>query len=280
MKPHLAIAHIHKTAGTTLSGVLKAAFGGRYCLVESPDPAAPFFGAAHLMQMRRLYPRLEVLMGHEIHPYGDLHDAAPGLSYATFLREPILRCASHYQYDVQVGGVHLPLEEWITHEVSPNRQTRHLAGPGATASDAIAVLEDRVDFVGLTEEFDASLVMMAAGYGFPRLGYVRKWSAPRDDIKRRILDDPASVDILVEANREDVALYRYAVEEIFPRQEAAYGPRLASDLAEFREANRSVTKRSMYLRPGYAWYVAKWRLAYRPWVERRRAAASRVPAPV
>lgn len=272
MNPRIAIVHIHKTAGTTLSGVLKAAFGGRYCLVSARDTDAPFFGADDLRALRHLYPRLEVLMGHDIRPYGDLHESAPGLSYVTFLRDPVVRCASHYQYDVQVGGVDLPLEEWLTHEVSSNRQTRHLAGPGATASDAIDMVEDRIGFVGTVEQFDASLVMLASFYGFPWLGYTRKWSAPADDIKRRLLDDPASSEMLAEANREDLALYRYVADEVLPRQEAAYGPSLAADVDAFREGNRSVTRWRMNLRPRYAWYVAKWRLAYQPWVNRKWAA--------
>jgi len=273
MNPRLAIAHIHKTAGTTLSGALKTAFGGRYCLVTARDPDAPFFGADELRAMRRVYPNLEVLMGHDIRPYGDLHEAVPDLSYATFLRDPIVRCASHYQYDLQRGGVDLPFEEWITHEVSPNRQVRHLAGPDATGTDAVAMVEDRVDFVGVLEQFDASLVMMAAFYGFPRLGYVRKWSAPANDVKRQLLDDPASRALLEETNREDMVLYRHVIDEVLPRQEAAYGPSLAADLEEFRESNRALKPRDLYLRPGYAWYVAKWRIAYQPWVDRQRAAA-------
>ncbi len=221
--------------------------------------------------MRRVYPRLEVLMGHDVRPFGDLHEAFPGLSYATFVRDPVVRCASHYQYDLQRGGVELPLEEWLAHAVSPNRQVRHLAGPGATGADAVRIVEDRVDFVGVTEHFDASLVMMAAFYAFPRLAYVRKWSAPSDDIKRRILNDPDSRALLEEANREDMVLYRHVVDEVLPRQEAAYGPGLESDVAAFREANAAMRPRHLYLDPRYAWYVAKWRVGYQPWVDRARA---------
>ena len=130
----------------------------------------------------------------------------------------------------------------------------------------------RIGFVGTVEQFDASLVMMAAFYGFPWLGYTRKWSAPTDGIKRRLLDDPASREMLQEANREDTALFRYVADEVLPRQEAAYGPSLAADVEAFREENGSVTRRGMNLRPRYAWYVTKWRLAYQPWVDRKRAA--------
>lgn len=273
MHPRLAIAHIHKTAGTTLSSALKSAFGGRYCLVTSHDPDAPFFGADEVRSMRRVYPNLEVLMGHEIRPYGDLHEAFPDISYATFLRDPISRCASHYQYDVQRGGVDLPFEEWITHDASPNRQVRFLAGPDATAADAIAMVEDRIDFVGVLEHFDASLVMMRALYEFPWLGYVRKWSAPTDDIKKRLLADPGSRVLLEEANAEDIALYHHVLEEVMPRQEVAYGPSLLADVNEFQEGNRGLKSWQLSLRPRYAWYVAKWRLAYQPWVDRSRQAA-------
>ncbi|MCB2223495.1 MAG: hypothetical protein KQH83_04880 [Actinobacteria bacterium] len=279
MQPRLAIAHIHKTAGTTLSGALKAALGGRYCLVTARDPHAPFFDAAELHAMRRVYPRLEVLMGHDIRPWGDLHEAVPGLQYATFLRDPVTRCASHYQYDVQRGRVDLPFEEWIAHEVSPNRQVRHLAGPGASGDDAVALVEERVAFVGLLEHFDASLVMMAARFGLPPLHYVRKWSAPADDIKRRLLDDPSAREMLEAANREDMILYRHVVDEVLPRQEAAYGPALGADVEQFRAEMEGMTLARLQRTPRYAWYVAKWRLAYQPWVDRARAAAAdRVPA--
>ena len=273
MQPRLAIAHIHKTAGTTLSAALKYAFGGRYCLATSRDPAAAFLSADEVRSMTGVYPNLEVVMSHDVRPFGDLHEAFPGLSYATFVRDPVVRCASHYQYDLQRGGVDLPLEEWLGHDVSPNRQVRHLAGPGATGDDAVALVEDRVDFVGVTEHFDASLLMMAAVYGFARLGYVRKWSAPSDDIKRRLLDDPVARAMLEDANREDLVLYRHVVDEVLPRQEAAYGPTLAADVEAFREANRRMRPRNLYLSPRYAWYVAKWRLAYQPRVDRARERA-------
>ena len=42
----LAVVHIHKTAGTTLSGVLKHADGGTDCDVRAEDREAPFFSAA------------------------------------------------------------------------------------------------------------------------------------------------------------------------------------------------------------------------------------------
>lgn len=273
MHPRIAVVHIHKTGGTTLSGVLKSSFGGRHCLVSAEDPHAPFYTAEDLGRLRRLYPSVTSIMGHEIRTYGDLDATAPGLSYLTFLRDPLVRCASHYQYDVQRGGVDIPFDEWITHEVSPNRQTRHLAGPEATAADAVRVLEERIRFVGVVERYDESLVMMRRALRVPEIRYARKWTAPSNDIKRRLLDDPRTREMLVEANRDDLEVYRHALEEIHPRQVQAYGPSLADDVAAFREQNLGMSRWRMYARPRYAWYVAKWRLLYQPWLRRRRRKA-------
>lgn len=270
MDLRIAVAHVHKTGGTTLSSVFKRSFGGRHCSVISTDAAAPCFDAGQLLALRAWYPRLHSIMGHDVKAYGDLDVVAPNVRYATFLRDPLARCASHYQYDVQVGGVHIPFAEWITHEVSPNRHTHHLAGRNATAGDAIALLEDRFSFVGLIESYDESLVMMRRLLGVPDVRYAKRWTAPDNAIKRRLLEDPASLDLLRQANEEDLRLYRHVVEEIYPRQRADYGPDLERDVAMFRAANRSTTKWHMYARPRYAWYVAKWRLGYRPWAERRR----------
>ena len=271
MDLRIAVVHVHKTGGTTLSSVFKRSFGGRHCSVVSTDPGAGLFGAAQLLEMRPWYPRLHSIMGHDVKVYGDLDSVAPNLRYVTFLRDPVVRCASHYQYDVQVGGVDLPFEEWITHEVSPNRHTRHLAGPNATADEAIALLEERFSFVGLIERYDESMVMMRRALEVRDVRYAKRWTAPADDIKRRLLEDPMSLELLRRANEDDLQVYRHVVDEIYPRQQAAHGPTLDDEVTGFREANAATTKWHMYARPRYAWYVAKWRFGYRPWAKRRRA---------
>jgi hypothetical protein len=270
MPLELAVAHIHKTAGTSLSGILKMSYGGRYCLVSAGDPDAPFFSAADLARLRRWYPGIRAVMGHDVKPYGDLHIAEPRLSYVTFMRDPVVRAASHYQYDVQVGGVDLPLEEWITHPTTSNRQVRQLAGPDATAADAVEMVERRIALVGLLERFDESLLMLQRMLGLREVRSVAKWTAPANRIKRSVLEDPDRRGMLEEANREDIALHRYVTEEVFPRQVADYGPTLAADAEMLRDANRSMTKWRMYLNPRYAWYVVKWRLAYSPRIEASR----------
>ncbi len=263
------MVHIHKTAGTTLASVFKHSFGARHCdVLTVPDETV--FDASEFRRMRRFYPRLRSILGHAIRTYADLDEVVADLDYITFLREPLQRTASHYQYDVQRGHVDLPFGEWITHDAVPNRMTRHLAGEGATAEDAIAVL-DRMAFVGLQGRFDESLVLMQRAVGVPDVRYASKWVAPSNNIKRELLEDPRTAEMLREANREDLRLYEYAVEEIYPKQLAVLGDGIDEAVDALRTANGRMTVRRMYQSPRYAAYVTKWRGAYQPWINRRIA---------
>jgi hypothetical protein len=273
----LAVVHIHKTAGTTLASVLKHAHGATHCDVLSEDPAAPFFSAADLQRLRRWYPRLRSILGHDVRVYSDLEAAVPGIDWVAFLREPLTRTASHYQYDLQRGGVGLPFEEWITHEAVRDRQTRIIAGPDGTAEEAIALL-GRFSLVGLTERFDESLVMLRRRVGLREIRYASRWVAPSNDIKKRLLADPATREMLAAANREDLALYEHVVRELYLKQQAEHGPGLEAETAAFHSANQGISKWRLYASPRYAAYVAKWRWGYHPWVERRRRRAAAVPS--
>ncbi|MDX1691816.1 MAG: hypothetical protein R3290_12430 [Acidimicrobiia bacterium] len=265
----IAVVHIHKTAGTTLASVFKHSHGARHCdVLTVPDEAV--FGADEYRRMRRLYPRLESLLGHALRAYSDLDEAIPDLRYMTFLREPLARTASHYQYDIQRGHVDLPFDEWITHDAVRDRMTRHLAGPDAAADDGIAVL-DRMSFVGRQDRFDESLVLMQRMLGVPDVRYASKWVAPSNDIKRRLLADPRTRAMLEEVNRDDLAVWEHAVTEIYPKQLAQHGDEVDDAVAALRSENESMTVRRMYRSPRYTAYVAKWRLLYRPWIRRRLA---------
>ena len=265
----IAVVHIHKTAGTTLAGVFKRSFGGRHCDVRLTDPHAEHLTAEGLQQLRRWYPRLQSILGHPVRAYAGLESAVDEIEYVTFLRDPVVRTASHYQYDVQRGGVDLRFEEWITHDAVRDRQTRILAGPEGTAAAAIALLA-RFAFVGRADRFDESLVMMQRAVKLPDIRYASKWVAPTDDIKKRLLDDPPAVALIESVNRNDLEVWDHVVGEIYPKQAAIHGPGLADDVAALRRQNEAMNRWRMYAHPRYAWYVAKWRLGYSPWVDRKR----------
>ncbi|MCH7585402.1 MAG: sulfotransferase family 2 domain-containing protein [Acidobacteria bacterium] len=264
----IAVVHIHKTAGTTLAGVFKRSYGTRHLDVLQFDRSTPHLTPDELRQtMDRCYPRLDSINAHPVRIYAGLEAVVPDIEYVTFLRDPIERTASHYQYDVQVGGVEIPFDEWITHEAVPDRQTRILAGPDASGEEAIALLA-RFAFVGRSDRFDEWLVMMQRKLSIPDIRYRSKWVAPSNQIKRELLSDPESVERLAAVNLEDQKVWDDAVAEVYPKQQAEFGSGLDDAVEEFRQRNSRMGRLQEYANPRYLGYVLKWRIRYRPWVRK------------
>lgn len=262
----IAVVHIHKTAGTTLAGVLKRSYGARHLDVLKVDRTVDHLTPPELeLMMDRFYPRLASINAHPVRVYTGLDEVVPDIEYVTFLRDPIERTASHYQYDVQVGGVEIPFSEWVTHEAVPDRQTRILAGPNATGEDAIALLP-RFAFIGRSDRFDESLVMMQRTLSIPDIRYRSKWVASSDEIKRGLLSDPKSLELLAAVNTEDQKVWDHFVSDTYPKQVSVFGPGLEDAVAEMQRRNSKMNKARVYFSGRYAAYVLKWRFRYQPWV--------------
>lgn len=262
----LAFVHLHKTAGTTLSSILKNSFGASHCTVYSWSKNNRIFSADDFRRLSRLYPHLQSLSGHHIKAYSDLDSVCSPVEYYTFLRNPLDRCASQYQYEVQVGGGRRLFAEWIQRPENQNYQTREIVGE-VNLDKAIALLERKFMFVGLMGSFDESLLLFQHAVGANRLRrihYHHKLVAPDNTIKKQLLSDPVSLRLLLEYNQQDMALYSYVVSEIYPRQQAAYGISLAADVAAFKAENARIASVPNMLKPNYMRYSVKWWLVYQP----------------
>ncbi len=238
----LAFIHIEKAAGTTITTILRKSFGLGHCDLASwheyrQEYAAP--SATDLQRALLFYPRLQSISGHIVVPHCGYERLRPDIRYYTFLREPLNRCASHYQHQVQTMEKNPPpFEEWIQQEVYHNFMTKKLAASGRV-DDAIETLETRVGCTGLVERFDESLLLLRRWANVPGLDirYQHQNVAPRDELKQHLLCDPRTRNALIEANQEDLKLYDHVVNELFLRQSAQYGPSLRTDLEAFRAVN-------------------------------------------
>jgi hypothetical protein len=283
----LALVHVEKTGGKTICRVMRREHGMRHCDVLSWS-GGPVFGAADYRRLRWLYPRLQSISGHAVRPYSDLAEARPDVRYYTILRNPLERCAAHYNMQVVLMGKTLSFEEWISEPRYRNRQTCYLAGKDDPDA-AIEMLRTRLFFVGLSHHYDESMVILQKRIGDPRirLDFPRydargsgRWRRllfadpaykrfPDDHIARRILSDPKQRALLEEANRSDSRVFEFVTRELFPRQIQEYGPSFAADLAAFRaREERGV--------PSPAWLMnrVKRNLVYKPalWAYRKTRA--------
>lgn len=235
----LVFIHINKTAGSTVRYILRSTFGPRHCEVEPWHArwTGPPFSADDLQRLRKLYPDLESIGGHRLRGYVDLGGSGIEPVYFTFMRDPLKTCASRFQYNVQYRGkTELVFEQWIQQDWPRNAQTRMIAGK-ADVDEALRVIRARNIFVGLTERFDESMVLLR-GLVANRLNiaYKRVNVARSNTLAQELLAHPRTHQMLVEANQADLALYDCVRSELYPALQRDYGPSLTADVAAFQAA--------------------------------------------
>ena len=150
----------------------------------------------------------------ELRPWSELADLKE-IRFFTFLREPIARCLSHYQFECVENGREEDFLTWLSDH--SNYQTRILS-KSEDAAAAIEMLEKRIGFVGLLEEFDRSLDLFRTWSETPiDTRYRSRNISKRSMIKQRILSNPRWVAEIHAHHQADLRVYEYAKTVIFPR---------------------------------------------------------------
>ncbi len=251
-----AFVHIDKTAGTTLNSILRRSFGTRHCDIRLPiakrrDDHRDHRGvveAADLRRVKRLYRNLRGIAGHNVKAFSNLSEECPGIQFFTVLRDPVSRFRSHY-LNRSTGHCREQFEQWVSIPWVRNWQTKMIAGE-QNADKAIELLEARFGFVGLTERFDETLIMLGRWLQEPgfqpeyrRLNELRHKRRPRDierskaDLSFMELENVRAM--IAEANAEDQKVYDYVISTIYPRQQAAYRENLEKELAALQQRNQT-----------------------------------------
>lgn len=247
----LVFIHINKTAGSTVRYILRSSYGVRHCDVEPWHSARgePPFSTADLFRLRRLYPDLASIAGHRITGYVDLREPGTDVTTFTILRDPLKLCASRFQYHVDHRRKkHLVFEDWIQQDWLRNAQTQRIAGT-QSVDDAIRVIGEREMFVGLTERFDESMVLLKA-LRAPDLNiaYSSVNVAKRGSIAASLLEGRRTRQALVDANQADLALYEHASNALYPTFEREYGVGLDEAVLEYRNASgKTFNRRNLTL---------------------------------
>lgn len=178
-KPLPYIMHIPKTAGLSLQGIVRRRHKNeqeRALIYTQKDNEEGFIDR----------PELNVVMGHfryGMHRFSDRPHV-----YHTYLRDPIQHVISHYRYtfDHPEKFEFLPegienLIDFTTCKYGYNLQTRFISGiedisknPKAALQLAKENLVKEFDVIGLTEEFDKSLILLGKAMGWKIIYYLKK----------------------------------------------------------------------------------------------------------
>jgi len=205
--------HIPKTGGTSFNFILENNFGFRNCHTNQTNRST--FTQADFDFARKCYPRLRSIVGHNLVDPAQL--TVPDPFFMTILREPVARVISHYQYSVQRGNNKKSFEETLrASENIENLQVKLIAG--SRDLDKAKRFLERCAFVGLTEKFDLSLRVLERLSPYPlKLNYQRRVVAESNTLKDALKRDERMSELAREYNQLDMALYQFAVDEVFPR---------------------------------------------------------------
>ena len=240
--------HIGKTAGSTMRQVLKRQFPSSQTITvrarrrPREETLADF---ARLPEAERLRPRL--IMGHTV--FG-LHEHVPRpCRYVTMVRDPVRLAISQYRYVLRTPGHRhhdqaqgMSLEEYVESGLAlemDNSQTRAIAGDVGTRyrectpemlETAKRNIAAHFAWVGVTERFDESVVLLERTFGWRDVRYVsanvHRGAAPPTD---------AELELVRNANPLDLDLYAHACRLLGDR--IAAEPGFADALADFEHAN-------------------------------------------
>jgi len=229
----LVFIHISKTGGNTVNHILRSSYGLCHCQVPEEDPP---FSTHDLQRLRRVYPNLKSIGGHGVRGYVELQENGTEFRYFTFMRHPLKRHASYFQFKVQGQGLKDVFEEWVVQREWPrNRQTKSIAGV-ADVAEAIRIIQAKNIFVGLTERFDESMVLLKALMANDlNISYRRVNVARSNTLAESLLLTQSTRQMLIEANQADLELYNFVTQELYPTYQREYGPSLEADVARYRQ---------------------------------------------
>lgn len=249
-RPTVIFLHIPRTGGTTLKKLPERNYGRDQILdLYDSDSAAQIQRFAQLPEPERA--KYKCIKGHLSFGF---HKFVPGQStYVTFLREPIARVRSFYSYvrahpehylNRDVADHPLGLKALLRHpgtEELCNLQTRMIAGDLDNPDEVVdrpalerakENLRTHFSVVGLTEAFDASLLLLARTNGWHLPLYVKR-NANRG---AQETIDAKTHDLVAEANALDLELYQFG-QELFQAQLRREGESFQSEVQRFKGLN-------------------------------------------
>lgn len=216
--------HIPKTAGSTLHAICRALYPPDHLLHLKGDPhidsAVAYFKQLDSETKQKIW----LLTGHI--DYG-LHNWLPRpATYFTILRDPVERVLSYYYFILRTPE-HPRYEEMTKEKTSitdfaknilgHNNQTRFLAGTWLkdepctehTYSQAKQNILQDFALVGLSEQFDTTLLLLKHKLNWPRLPYYYARNVTKNRPARQQLDDQ-TLAAIQETQAYDLRLYDFA----------------------------------------------------------------------
>jgi hypothetical protein len=227
--------HIEKTAGTTLNYLFINNFIFFYSLktwdIWSNNPNYTV-SEQHYKRFIRIFPFIKGIGGHHLR-YLDNQVEESEMKFITFVREPIDRYLSHWRHQRYKMNIDWTIEQFLDEPRFNNNMVRKFS-KSTSVEEAINVI-NKMDFVGVQEDFDTSLLLMKSelslgddfslDYKYRNKGVSNNNTEP---LTKGILER------IKKNNEKDIMLYNYIIENIHKRNKDRYKGDLNSELKELK----------------------------------------------
>ena len=218
----LIFLHIPKAGGRTLHRIIERQYDiRRVYTLDGLDPHGSLRRFVELSDGERA--KIHVLKGHMSFGY-HVYMQQP-VRYITMLREPVQRIVSHYNYVLDEPAHYLyehvttrrmSLTEYASSGLSTeleNGQTRLIAGipdtepcGSQTLQQAKENIETFFAVAGITEQFDATLILLKQRFSWGDVRYIKK-NVSDGSRKERLSDGVKHA--IEDRNLQDLELYEY-----------------------------------------------------------------------
>lgn len=211
----LIFLHVPKTAGSSLHLTLQQKFI-RHQIYHFDNPIPD--SLASLTTPDETLRDYRFLYGHFL--YSDRYFKVRNPVFVTMLREPVARILSVYRYarwqDIAAEhqwAVNLSLDDFVRHPdvmaLVNNAMTRYLGHGG---NDLLETAKSRIDampFVGITERFEESAILLHYTFGWSYDFYIKRENVTPQEYYETTIS-PDTIAHIKKHNQLDIALYDYA----------------------------------------------------------------------
>lgn len=249
-KPFIAYTHIEKCAGTTMNFIL----GNNFPLIVYPKPIGftnderTAFKEEYLQRLMKKLPFIQGVSGHNVRPFTKYENVVKGDVFRfTILREPVSRYLSHLNYQRTDMGIDHSIESYLESKRDNNFQVNKIAGTNS-ADDAIKIADELLQFVGIMEYFDQSIILLDHLLPIQLNAYFMKRNVLKD--KKEVQHKPykwndftpAQQAKVQENNAEDIKLYNHCLEQFKNSYQQATG----KPLDQLKQTHTNETKSMFY----------------------------------
>lgn len=178
--------------------------------------------------LRKKKGKAEFVFGHRLRPCVNYDLKDYNFSWFTFLRDPNKRYVSHYFHVLYFISnqfttgrykkiINKDIKDWEKIDSFSNYQCKFIAGE-ANAQKAIDIIENKFEWVGITEEFNNGIKSLKTHFNLEDLyfenNHTNKSIANKNE-KTEILNKYRS--FIEEMNQQDQILYDYVKNKVWPR---------------------------------------------------------------